>query len=71
MKQKLNEWSRRYLAALQKHLREASRASLQPARGLGHQAIASGLYNNAKNKLARSPEMRNLSNATMIFVFGL
>jgi hypothetical protein len=44
MKQKLNEWSRRYLAALQKHLREASRVSLQPARGLGHQAIASGLY---------------------------
>jgi alcohol dehydrogenase (cytochrome c) len=34
-------------------------------------AIASGLYNNAKNKLAKSSEMRNLSNATMIFVFGL
>ncbi len=34
-------------------------------------AIASGLYNNAKGKLSKSPEMRNLSNATMIFVFGL
>jgi hypothetical protein len=29
------------------------------------------LYNNAKGKLSKSPEMRNLSNATMIFVFGL
>ena len=34
-------------------------------------AIASGLYRNAKGKLARSPEMKNLSNATMVFVFGL
>ena len=34
-------------------------------------AIASGLWRNARNKLARSPEMRTLSNATMIFVFGL
>ncbi len=34
-------------------------------------AIASGLFRNARNKLARSPEMRNLSQATMIFVFGL
>ena len=34
-------------------------------------AIASGLYNNAKGKLSKSPEMRNLSNASMIFVFGL
>jgi alcohol dehydrogenase (cytochrome c) len=34
-------------------------------------AIASGLYRNAKNKLSRSPEMKNLGNATMIFVFGL
>jgi alcohol dehydrogenase (cytochrome c) len=34
-------------------------------------AIASGLWRNAKNKLSRVPEMRNLSNATMIFVFGL
>jgi alcohol dehydrogenase (cytochrome c) len=34
-------------------------------------AIASGLFRNAKNKLARVPEMKNLQNATMIFVFGL
>ncbi len=34
-------------------------------------AIASGLFRNARNKLARSPELRNLSQATMIFVFGL
>jgi alcohol dehydrogenase (cytochrome c) len=34
-------------------------------------AIASGLWRNARNKLSRSPEMRTLSNATMIFVFGL
>ncbi len=32
-------------------------------------AIASGLWRNARNKLA--PELRNLSNATMIWVFGL
>jgi hypothetical protein len=44
MKQKLSEWSRRYLAALQKHLKEGSRASLKPARGLGRQAVASGLH---------------------------
>ena len=34
-------------------------------------AIASGLYRNARNKLSRAPEMKNLGNATMIFVFGL
>jgi alcohol dehydrogenase (cytochrome c) len=34
-------------------------------------AIASGLFRNAKAKLSRAPEMKNLSNATMIFVFGL
>jgi alcohol dehydrogenase (cytochrome c) len=34
-------------------------------------AIASGLWRNARNKLGRSPELKNLSNATMIFVFGL
>jgi alcohol dehydrogenase (cytochrome c) len=34
-------------------------------------AIASGLFRNAKNKLSRSPEMKNLSNATMIYVFGM
>ena len=34
-------------------------------------AIASGLFRNAKNKLSRAPEMKHMSNATMIFVFGL
>ena len=34
-------------------------------------AIASGLFRNARNKLARSPDMKNVSNATMIFVFGV
>ena len=34
-------------------------------------AIASGLFRNARNKLARSPDMKNVSNATMVFVFGL
>ena len=34
-------------------------------------AVASGLFGNARNQLARSPEMKNFSNATMIFVFGL
>jgi alcohol dehydrogenase (cytochrome c) len=34
-------------------------------------AIASGLNNVARAKLARSPEMRNQSNATMLFVFAL
>ena len=32
---------------------------------------AGGSVKVAKNKLAKSSEMRNLSNATMIFVFGL
>jgi alcohol dehydrogenase (cytochrome c) len=34
-------------------------------------AIASGLFRNARNKLSRSPEMKNVSSATKIFVFGL
>ncbi|HLH97785.1 MAG TPA: PQQ-binding-like beta-propeller repeat protein [Xanthobacteraceae bacterium] len=34
-------------------------------------AIASGLFRNARNRLGRSPELKNLPNATMIFVFGL
>jgi alcohol dehydrogenase (cytochrome c) len=34
-------------------------------------AIASGIGPVGKAKLARSPEMRNNSNATMLFVFGL
>ena len=34
-------------------------------------AIHSGLFRNAKNKLARSPEMRAAAQATVIWVFGL
>jgi alcohol dehydrogenase (cytochrome c) len=34
-------------------------------------AIASGLSPVSRAKLAKSPEMRNQSNATMLFVFGL
>ena len=34
-------------------------------------AIASGLFRNARGKLARAPEMKNAAQATMIFVFGL
>jgi len=34
-------------------------------------AIASGIGGVGKAKLARSPEMKTLSNATMLFVFGL
>ena len=34
-------------------------------------AVASGLFRNAKNKLSRSPEMRNAAQATVIWVFGL
>jgi alcohol dehydrogenase (cytochrome c) len=34
-------------------------------------AIASGLFRNARNKLSRSPDMKNISNATMIWVFGV
>ena len=34
-------------------------------------AIASGLGRSARNRLSRSTELRNSSNATMIFVFGL
>jgi signal transduction histidine kinase len=43
MKHKLSALSGRYLAALQKHVRQSSRASLSPARGLGRQAAAIGL----------------------------
>src|SRR5262249_1356865 len=34
-------------------------------------AIASGLFRNARSKLSRAPEMRNASQATVIWVFGL
>jgi alcohol dehydrogenase (cytochrome c) len=34
-------------------------------------AIASGLFNNARNRLNRLPELKGMSSATMVFVFGL
>src|ERR1041385_9221863 len=40
MNRKLTGLSRRYVAVLQKYLRQGSRASKQPARGLGHRAMA-------------------------------
>jgi signal transduction histidine kinase len=43
MKLKLIGLSRRYQALLRKHLKQGPRASLQPARELGHQAVAIGL----------------------------
>jgi signal transduction histidine kinase len=43
MKRKLSAFSERYLAALRKHLKQSPRASLEPARGLGSQAVAIGL----------------------------
>jgi signal transduction histidine kinase len=43
MKQKLIRLSQRYVTALRKHLKQRSRASLQPALGLGHRAVALGL----------------------------
>jgi len=43
MKAKLIRLSRSYGAALRKHLKQGPRASLQPARGLGREAVAIGL----------------------------
>lgn len=43
MKQKLIGLTQRYATALRKHLKQGSRASLQPALGLGRQAVALGL----------------------------
>ena len=43
MKAKLSRLSRRYLSALQTHLKQGPRASLQPADGLGREALAMGL----------------------------
>ena len=43
MKRKLTGLSRAYLAALRKHLKQGRGASLQPARGLGRQALNLGL----------------------------
>jgi signal transduction histidine kinase len=43
MKQKLIDLSQRYLSALRAHLKHGPRASLQPALGLGRQAVGLGL----------------------------
>src|ERR1051326_461748 len=43
MKRKLSALSGRYQAALRKHLKQGPRAGLEPARGLGLQAVAIGL----------------------------
>jgi signal transduction histidine kinase len=43
MKRKLSGLSRRYASALRRHLTEGTQASLQPARGLGQQAVSLGL----------------------------
>jgi signal transduction histidine kinase len=43
MKQKFLKLSRRYRAALLTHLKQGRQASLEPARGLGGQALAAGL----------------------------
>jgi signal transduction histidine kinase len=43
METKLTRLSQRYVIALRKHLKQGRRASLQPARGLGRRAMASGL----------------------------
>ena len=43
MKKKLTGLSQQYLAALKKHLKQGPQASLQPALGLGREAVAVGL----------------------------
>ena len=43
MGRKLNGLSQRYVAALRQHLKQGSRANLQPAQGLGRRAMALGL----------------------------
>src|SRR3984957_4347163 len=43
MKRKLSNLSRRYQAALRKHLKQGPRANLESARGLGSQALGAGL----------------------------
>ena len=43
MKRKLIRLSRRYASALRTHLKQGPQASLQPARGLGRQAVSLGL----------------------------
>jgi alcohol dehydrogenase (cytochrome c) len=39
--------------------------------GKQYVAIASGLWRNSRNKVVRYPELKTMSSATMLFVFGL
>src|ERR1051325_5415379 len=43
MKRNLSAMSQQYVTALKKHPKQGPRASLEPARGLGRQAVAIGL----------------------------
>src|SRR5579859_138053 len=43
MTRKLTRLSRRYVVALRKYLKQERRASLQPSRKLGHQAVTFGM----------------------------
>lgn len=43
MKRKFSNLSRRYQVALRTHLKQGQKANLEPARGLGSQALAAGL----------------------------
>src|ERR1043166_7941804 len=43
MKSKLSVLSQQYVTALKKYLKQGPKASLQPAHGLGRQAVAVGL----------------------------
>jgi signal transduction histidine kinase len=43
MKRKLSGLSRQYQAALRRHLKQSRPATLQPAKGLGHQAMTVGI----------------------------
>jgi len=43
MKRELTRLSRRYTSALRKHLKQSPPANLQPARGLGREAVSLGL----------------------------
>ena len=43
MKRNLNGLSQQYQAALRRHLKQSRPATLQPAKGLGHQAMTIGI----------------------------
>jgi signal transduction histidine kinase len=60
MKRKLSNLSRRYQSALRTHLRQGQQASLEPARGLGSQALAAGLQTLDLAKLHEQTLVREL-----------